>query len=94
MISCRFDDYRTGEPERKLGGTKRKFRDNFESLESEKRAMKAQIRFVDDKKTKKEKGVTNSLAAYEGILPDAPSNTFKKSKGKGQSGGKSFKKRK
>jgi hypothetical protein len=46
--------------------------------------MKAQIRFVEDKKSKKEKGVTNSLAQYEGILPDAPSFTFKATKGKGK----------
>lgn len=89
----RFDDYRTGEPERKLAGNKRKFRDNFGTLNSEKDSMKAQIRFVDDKKTKREKGVTNSLAAYDGILPDAPSFSFKKSKGKGKGTGGADKKR-
>lgn len=83
----RFDDYRTGEPERKLAGNKRKFRDNFGALGSEKDSMRAQLRFVEDKKTKREKGVTNSLAAYEGILPDAPSNSFKKTKGKGKGTG-------
>ncbi len=80
----RYDDKRAGEPERKIVGKKRSFRDNFVSNDSEKAAMKSQIRFVADKKAKKEKGVTNSLAAYEGILPDAPSNSFKKGKGRGR----------
>jgi hypothetical protein len=47
--------------------------------------MKAQLRIVADKISKKERGVTNSLAPYEGIIPDAPSDTFKKRKGKGKS---------
>lgn len=89
----RFDNYRDGEPERKLTGNKRKFRDNFGALGAEKDSMKAQLRFVDDKKTKREKGVTNSLAAYEGILPDAPSFSFKKSKGKGKGTGVEHKKK-
>lgn len=46
--------------------------------------MKAQLRIVQDKVDKKAKGVTNSLAAYEGILPDAPSNSFRQKKGKGK----------
>lgn len=46
--------------------------------------MKAQIRIVADKLDKKLKGVTNSLAAYEGILPDAPSDSFRQKKGKGR----------
>lgn len=52
--------------------------------------MKAQIRLIEDKVSKKAKGVTNSISAYEGILPDAPTLAFKKSKGKGkvQSGNK------
>ena len=49
--------------------------------------MKAQIRIVSDKISKKERGVTNSLAPYEGIIPDAPSDQFKKRKGKGKEGG-------
>jgi regulator of ribosome biosynthesis len=89
----RFDNYRTGEPERKLSGNKRKFRDNFEALNSEKDSMKAQIRFVEDKKSKREKGVTNSLSAYEGILPDAPSFSFNKGKGKGKGAGSVDKKK-
>jgi len=47
--------------------------------------MKSQLRIVADKVEKKAKGVTNSLAAYEGILPDAPSDSFKQKKGKGKS---------
>lgn len=47
--------------------------------------MKAQLRIVADKLSKKERGVTNSLAPYEGIIPDAPSDTFRKRKGKGKS---------
>lgn len=89
----RFDDYRTGEPERKLTGNKRKFRDNFKAMGEEKDSMKAQLRFVADKKSKREKGVTNSLAAYEGILPDAPSFSFKKGKGKGKGGASTDKKK-
>ena len=46
--------------------------------------MRAQLRIVADKVSKKEKGVTNSLAPYEGIIPDAPSDSFKKRKGKGK----------
>ena len=46
--------------------------------------MKAQLRIVADKASKKLRGVTNSLAPYEGILPDAPSDAFKQKKGKGR----------
>jgi hypothetical protein len=44
--------------------------------------MKAQLRIVGDKLDKKKRGVTNSLATYEGILPDAPSDSFRFKKGK------------
>lgn len=47
--------------------------------------MKAQLRIVSDKLSKKRSGVTNSLAPYEGILPDAPTEAFKQKKGKGKS---------
>ena len=46
--------------------------------------MKAQLRVVEDKIQKKRKGVTNSLAPYEGILPDAPAHSVKSSKKKGK----------
>lgn len=46
--------------------------------------MKAQLRIVADKVDKKARGVTNSLAAYEGILPDAPTDAFRQRKGKGK----------
>lgn len=46
--------------------------------------MKAQLRIVEDKVDKKKRNVTNSLAPYEGILPDAPSDSFKQKKGKGK----------
>jgi hypothetical protein len=84
---------RPGEPTRKLSGKKRSFRDNFTPLGDEQQAMKAQVRFVADKKQKKAKGVTNSLAAYEGILPDAPSLSFKKTKGRGKSASSDTKKK-
>lgn len=87
----RFDEMRSGEPARKIVGKKRSFRDNFVS--DEKASMKSQLRFVTDKKDKKARGVTNSLAAYEGILPDAPSNSFKKAKGRGKNAGKDQKKK-
>lgn len=78
------------EPERRLKGKKRSFRDNFGNSDLEKNAMKTQLRVVQDKVDKKKRGVTNSLAAYEGIIPDAPSNSFKmkrnKSKGDGGRG--------
>jgi hypothetical protein len=45
--------------------------------------MKQQLRIVEDKIQKKQSGVTNSLKPYEGILPDAPSDTFRQKKGKG-----------
>jgi hypothetical protein len=47
-------------------------------------AMKEQLRQVADKIDKKARGVTNSLAAYEGIIPDAPTDSFRKKKGKGK----------
>lgn len=46
--------------------------------------MKAQMRIVTDKIDKKARGVTNSLSAYEGIIPDAPSDKFRQKKGKGK----------
>ena len=59
--------------------------------------MKAQLRIVADKADKKARGVTNSLASYEGILPDAPAGSFKQKKGKGKAaagGGEGFAKSK
>ncbi|KAJ1434065.1 ribosome biogenesis regulatory protein-domain-containing protein [Ochromonadaceae sp. CCMP2298] len=79
----RFDELRPGEPARKLTGRKRTFRDNL-GVESERGTMKQQLRFVADKVDKKARGVTNSLAAYEGILPDAPSDGFRQRKGRGK----------
>ena len=87
----RYDEARKGEPLIKLKGKKRSFRDNSESVStSDHAAMKANIRIVADKADKKAKGVTNSLKAYEGIIPDAPADTFKQTKGKGKArkGGK------
>lgn len=83
----RFDEARKGEPAKKMKAVKRSFRDNVSNkdLASEKVSMKAQLRIVEDKVEKKRKGVTNSLAPYEGILPDAPSDSFKQKKGKGKS---------
>lgn len=43
--------------------------------------MHSQLRIVADKVDKKAKGVTNSLAPYAGIIPDAPTNSFKRTKG-------------
>ena len=51
---------------------------------TDKASMKANMRIVTDKIDKKARGVTNSLSAYEGIIPDAPSDGFKKKKGKGK----------
>eukprot|EP01034_Spumella_vulgaris_P033995 gene33995-41928_t len=81
----RFDERLAGEPLLKMQGKKRSFRDNIGSTgEGDKKAMKDQLRFVHDKVDKKKRGVTNSLAAYEGILPDAPSDQFRQTKGKGK----------
>ena len=46
--------------------------------------MKDQIRIVEDAVSKKQRPGKNknSIAQYEGILPDAPSNSFKQKKGK------------
>ena len=78
-----FDERREGEPARKIRGKKRSFRDNIVSAEDEKvslqypemkrlrheqRVMKAQLRIVSDKAEKKARGVTNSLAPYEGWI--------------------------
>ena len=80
----RFDEARSGEPVRKMRGKKRSFRDNIDDASKDKGFMKEQLRIVADKIDKKKRGVTNSLAAYEGILPDAPSDSFRKKKGKGK----------
>lgn len=90
----RFDERRDGEPERKIGGKKRNFRDNLSSTEADRSSMKAQLRIVADKVDKKARGVTNSLAAYEGIIPDAPTDSFKKKKGKMSAGTLASKKKK
>jgi hypothetical protein len=50
--------------------------------------MKAQLRIVEDKLSKKARHVTNSLAPYEGILPDAPTDAFRQKKGRGKVTGK------
>jgi hypothetical protein len=52
--------------------------------EGDKKVMTDQLRIVADKADKKKRGVTNSLAAYEGIIPDAPSDSFQARKGKGK----------
>jgi hypothetical protein len=44
-------------------------------------SMRQQLRFVSDKIDKKSIGITNSLSSYEGIIPDAPNNSFKQKKG-------------
>jgi uncharacterized membrane protein YgcG len=82
--TIRFDELRPGEPARKLSGKKRSFRDNIGTSGSDKDAMKSQLRFVADKADKKARGVTNSLASYEGIIPDAPGDSFRQRKGKGK----------
>lgn len=79
----RFDEARRGEPAKKIKGKKRSYQDNM-STNSEKAFMKSQLRIVADKVDKKARGVTNSLSAYEGILPDAPSDRFRQRKGKGK----------
>lgn len=94
LLRYRFDERRPDEPELKIRGKKRSFRDNFESTESDKAAMKAQLRFVADQTEKKSKGITNSLAPYEGFLPDAPGDSFKSKKGKSKVVNKPLKKRK
>lgn len=78
----RFDERREGEPAQRLAGKKRQFKDNISSVDADRKRMKAQIRIVADKVDKKARGVTNSLAAYEGIIPDAPTDSFKKKKGR------------
>ena len=84
----RFDEVRKGEGDRKIKGKKRSFRDNLESSSADQAFMKAQLRIVHDKADKKSRGVTNSLAAYEGIIPDAPSDSFRQKKGSGKVRGK------
>jgi regulator of ribosome biosynthesis len=85
----RYDEYRKDEPIPKLKGKKRSYVDNLGSIDDDKKRMKSNIRIVEDKVSKKEKGVTNSLKAYEGIIPDAPQDSFKQKKGKGKSLNKS-----
>ena len=81
----RYDTYRKDEPKPKLKGKKRSFEDNLgTSTEEDKKRMKANIRIVADKADKKARGVTNSLKAYAGIIPDAPDDSFKQKKGKGK----------
>ena len=79
----RFDEMRPGEPTRQLKGKKRSYRDNMTSAaDAENAIMKSQLRIVADATHKRQKHVKNSVAEYEGILPDAPSNGFKQKKGK------------
>ena len=80
----RFDDMRKGEPARKVKGKKQSFRANILSSHDDIATMKSNLRIVHDKVEKKMKGITNSLAAYEGIIPDAPTDKFKQKKGKGK----------
>jgi len=80
----RYDEFRKGEPTIKLQGRKRAFEDNMVNKEDDHKRMKSNIRIVEDKVDKKARGVTNSLKAYEGIIPDAPSDTFHQKKGKGK----------
>lgn len=81
----RYDTYRKDEPKPKLKGKKRSFEDNLgTSTEEDRKRMKANIRIVADKADKKTRGVTNSLKAYAGIIPDAPDDSFKQKKGKGK----------
>jgi regulator of ribosome biosynthesis len=80
----RFDEMRKGEPVRKVKGKKQSFRANILSSHDDIATMKSNLRIVNDKVEKKIKGVTNSLAAYEGIIPDAPTDKFKQKKGKGK----------
>jgi len=80
----RFDEVRSGEPMMKQRGLKRAFKDNTGLGSADKDNMKAQLRQVADKVDKKARGVTNSLKPYEGIIPDAPTDGFKKTKGKGK----------
>jgi hypothetical protein len=75
---------RQGEPVRKIAGKKRAFRDNNDIASHDMGIMKDQLRIVADKVDKKARGVTNSLAAYEGIIPDAPTDSFRQKKGKGK----------
>lgn len=81
----RYDEFRKGEPTIKLKGRKRAFEDNLGSKVDDHKRMKSNIRIVEDKVDKKARGVTNSLKAYEGIIPDAPSDQFHQKKGKGKS---------
>jgi regulator of ribosome biosynthesis len=80
----RYDETLKGEPALKLKGRKRAFADNLGDAADDHHRMKQNIRIVEDKVDKKARGVTNSLKAYEGIIPDAPSDTFKQKKGKGK----------
>lgn len=89
----RFDTLRAGEPAKKLKGKKQAYRDNMAGVSTEKSIMKSQMRIAADATHKKVNHVSNSIAKYEGILPDAPSNQFKQKKGlmkvkKGGAGGK------
>jgi hypothetical protein len=80
----RYDEMLPGEPARKIKGKKRSYRDNISEATKDKGFMKEQLRIVADKIDKKKRGVTNSLAAYEGIIPDAPTDSFRQRKGKGK----------
>ena len=59
----------------------------YGEIEGKLKIKQAELKVVQDKVDKKKRGVTNSLAAYEGIIPDAPSNSFKTKRSKGKGGG-------
>ena len=46
--------------------------------------MKSQLRIVSDKVDIKKRGITNSMASYEGIIPDLPGDSFRQKKGIGK----------
>jgi len=80
----RYDTFSKDEPKPKMKGKKRAYADNLGSADEDKKRMKSNIRIVEDKVDKKARGVTNSLKAYAGIIPDAPEDSFKQKKGKGK----------
>lgn len=67
----RFDKGVEGEPDRKKKGVRRQFRSVVGAMSDEQAAAHKALKSIAINREKKEKKVTNSLAQYEGILPDA-----------------------
>lgn len=77
----RFDDLRKGELVKRIHGKRQRLKSNTH-IDAEKVTIKSVIRQVESRESQKQIGVTNSINAYEGVIPDAPEGLSKRTKGR------------